>query len=96
MNTTSHDVDIALDTMMGYDFAMWVGDYVQNVLHQPDIIGHHIAKIKSNPEKSKHLETATVRIYGMDIDFVNLRREVYEPGSRIPQIVCENLPLIMD
>jgi tRNA nucleotidyltransferase (CCA-adding enzyme) len=32
---------------------------------------------KLNPEKSKHLETATIRLYDLWIDFVNLRGEVY-------------------
>ena len=40
--------------------------------------------IESNPEKSKHLETATTKLFGLDIDFVNLRKEVYEANSRIP------------
>ena len=86
LNRPSHDIDVALDSMMGYDFASHVQEYVTNTLKDPSIIGH-VAKIKSNPDKSKHLETATVRIHGLDIDFVNLRNEVYTEGSRIPQIV---------
>ena len=46
----------------------------------------NIGKIKANPEKSKHLETATIRILDMDIDFVNLRKEEYMGDSRIPII----------
>ncbi|KAI6862127.1 hypothetical protein KC318_g20952, partial [Hortaea werneckii] len=34
-------------------------------------------KIEANPEKSKHLETTTMRILGLDIDLVNLRKETY-------------------
>lgn len=43
-------------------------------------------KIDANPEKSKHLETATTKIMGIDLDFVNLRREVYNEVSRNPQM----------
>jgi len=46
---------------------------------------HKIAVISANPSQSKHLETATMRVLGVDIDFVNLRaEEVYDPNSRIP------------
>jgi tRNA nucleotidyltransferase/poly(A) polymerase len=43
-------------------------------------------KIEANPEKSKHLETTTVRILGLDIDLVNLRKETYSDDSRNPQM----------
>ena len=35
---------------------------------------------------SWHLETATTKILGLDIDFVNLRSETYTDDSRIPQM----------
>ncbi|KAF2188295.1 poly A polymerase C-terminal region-like protein [Zopfia rhizophila CBS 207.26] len=43
-------------------------------------------KIEANPEKSKHLETITTNILGLDIDFVNLRKETYTEDSRNPQM----------
>ena len=43
-----------------------------------------IGVIEANPDQSKHLETATMRIFGSEIDFVNLRSEKYTEGSRIP------------
>lgn len=43
-------------------------------------------KIQANPEKSKHLETVTTRILGLDIDLVNLRKETYSEDSRNPQM----------
>eukprot|EP00581_Thalassiosira_minuscula_P014890 CAMPEP_0183726666 /NCGR_PEP_ID=MMETSP0737-20130205/23879_1 /TAXON_ID=385413 /ORGANISM="Thalassiosira miniscula, Strain CCMP1093" /LENGTH=965 /DNA_ID=CAMNT_0025958077 /DNA_START=248 /DNA_END=3145 /DNA_ORIENTATION=- len=44
-----------------------------------------IGVIGANPSQSKHLETATMNVHGMDVDFVNLRaEEVYELNSRIP------------
>lgn len=45
-----------------------------------------VALITSNPEKSKHLETATLRIDNFWVDFVNLRTESYVQDSRIPSI----------
>lgn len=82
---------------MGYDFALLVQEYI--VGKYPDsykeILGEsaHIAKIKSNPEKSKHLETATVRLCGIEVDFVNLRSETYQEGSRIPDSIVFGTPL---
>ncbi|KAI4727603.1 poly A polymerase C-terminal region-like protein [Aureobasidium sp. EXF-10728] len=43
-------------------------------------------KIEANPEKSKHLETVTTKILGLDIDLVNLRKETYTDDSRNPQM----------
>lgn len=42
--------------------------------------------IKANPEQSKHLETATTKIFGQFIDLVNLRTEKYAEDAehRIP------------
>ena len=42
--------------------------------------------IRSNPEQSKHLETATMKLLGESIDFVHLRAETYSADSRIPSI----------
>ena len=33
---------------------------------------------------SKHLETATIKVDGLDIDLVNLRSEKYTEESRVP------------
>lgn len=42
------------------------------------------AVIQSNPDQSKHLETARMKIHGIWIDLVNLRSETYAQDSRIP------------
>ncbi|KAJ2157428.1 CCA tRNA nucleotidyltransferase, mitochondrial [Coemansia sp. RSA 552] len=78
----SHDIDIAVDHMSGYDLAQHVNQYL--VDHGCAV--HTIAKISQNPEQSKHLETATTRVLGQMVDFVNLRSEKYTADSRIPQI----------
>ncbi|GAQ85176.1 Polynucleotide adenylyltransferase family protein [Klebsormidium nitens] len=77
----SGDIDIALDDQMGVDFAEKVNEYLRLRGEQTREIGH----IKSNPDQSKHLETAKVKIHGTEIDFVNLRSETYAEGSRIPE-----------
>eukprot|EP01132_Coremiostelium_polycephalum_P005066 gene5066-6305_t len=78
----SKDIDITLDNMMGEPFAKLVNEYLQR--HHQET--HRIGVIQSNPEQSKHLETATVRIFDVWIDFVNLRSETYTENSRIPEI----------
>lgn len=77
----SQDIDIALDNMMGEEFAKF---FTQTVC------ASSVGKIRANPEASKHLETACVHYKSIDIDFVNLRSEDYSEDSRIPEIVISN------
>ncbi|TPX53215.1 hypothetical protein SeMB42_g00895 [Synchytrium endobioticum] len=79
------DLDVAVDSMTGYDFALAVENYLNSQHNDIDVgESHRICKIAANPLKSKHLETAHTRIHGMSIDFVNLRSEEYAADSRIP------------
>eukprot|EP00963_Diacronema_lutheri_P011773 scaffold1454_cov342-Pavlova_lutheri.AAC.3 len=80
MGKTSNDIDIALDNVLGKEFA----DAVNAHLKAQGDEQHHVAVILSNPEQSKHLETARMKILGEWIDFVNLRAESYAENSRIP------------
>ncbi|PNH11388.1 CCA tRNA nucleotidyltransferase, mitochondrial [Tetrabaena socialis] len=52
--------------------------------HQPGREARHAAVIQSNPDQSKHLETARMKIGDVWIDLVNLRSETYAADSRIP------------
>lgn len=72
---------------MGYEFAVLVNEYMESLGHGK----RTIAKIATNPEKSKHLETATMVVLGMPLDFVNLRSEVYDEGSRIPSEIVRRI-----
>lgn len=74
--------------MMGYDFAVHVNEYMAQHGHEK----RTIAKIATNPEKSKHLETATMVVHGIPLDFVNLRSEVYDDASRIPSEITFGTP----
>lgn len=78
-----HDLDIALDTHTGEAFAEFVNRFLVNKGHSVSRIG----VIAANPEQSKHLETATVKVLGQEVDFVNLRSEEYAEDSRIPTMV---------
>ena len=77
----SNDIDIAVDNMSGEDFANLVNEYMT----EKDIKTHAISVVQSNPDQSKHLATVMVRLFGLPIDFVNLRTEEYT-NTRIPQI----------
>jgi hypothetical protein len=45
----------------------------------------HSSLTQANPDQSKHLETANLRVLGYEIDCVNLRAETYT-DTRIPEI----------
>lgn len=89
LGTTSHDIDIGIDSMTGCPFVGFVRTYLDSAenkgKYSTNIMGRY-SKIAANPEKSKHLETATTKIMGFDLDFVNLRKEVYSEESRNPQM----------
>ncbi|BFZ58860.1 CCA tRNA nucleotidyltransferase, mitochondrial [Savitreella phatthalungensis] len=75
----SHDIDIAVSTISGHEFAVafmgWVGRTHPEV---GEASSTTVAKILANPEKSKHLDTATARFGGkIECDFVQLRTETY-------------------
>jgi tRNA nucleotidyltransferase (CCA-adding enzyme) len=96
LNVPSHDIDVALSTMTGWQFAQILRKFIDDgkatsyeeeatklQLKAPLGSLHQIA---ANPEKSKHLETVTTRMFGFDVDLVNLRKEVYAEDSRNPQM----------
>lgn len=96
LGVDSHDIDVGISNMTGYQFGNQLKEYLDkpNNLEKykqalpngekDSIVSLH--KIEANPEKSKHLETVTTRIFGMDIDLVNLRKETYSEDSRNPQM----------
>ncbi|KAK1428524.1 hypothetical protein QVD17_17359 [Tagetes erecta] len=75
-----YDIDIALDNMLGREFCEKVNEYLVSTGEETQGIG----VIQSNPDQSKHLETARMRLFDVWIDFVNLRSEDYCENSRIP------------
>ncbi|KAL7629678.1 CCA tRNA nucleotidyltransferase, mitochondrial [Parahypoxylon ruwenzoriense] len=91
LGVESHDIDTAINVMTGEAFALKIRELCD---HTETIDKHQIAesdignlhKIARNPDKSKHLETTTVKLFGYDVDFVNLRKETYSEDSRNPQV----------
>ncbi|MDI1486319.1 MAG: CCA tRNA nucleotidyltransferase, mitochondrial [Ramalina farinacea] len=87
LGSTSHDIDISIDNMTGFGFANLIKEYLERgegrLKYEPNILGG-LAKIEANPEKSKHLETVTTHVFGLDVDLVNLRKETYSETSRNP------------
>ncbi|KAJ2780281.1 CCA tRNA nucleotidyltransferase, mitochondrial [Coemansia interrupta] len=82
LGLSSHDIDIAVDHMSGYELAQHVAEYLAEQGRET----RSVAKIAMNPERSKHLETATTVVLGQMVDFVNLRSESYNAESRVPQV----------
>lgn len=92
----SDDLDISLSTLTGNAFALYLKHYLSSSAFASSPLSRspffseegsemgRIGKIAANPEQSKNLETATARVLGLSLDFVNLRKETYDPGSRIP------------
>ena len=54
MGIQSNDIDFAIDNMTGDLFALEIQKYMENKKTNQEIKIHNI---KSNPDKSKHLET---------------------------------------
>ena len=88
------DIDAALSTMTGMQFGQALRDFffrneakyrqeAQNLNVPTEFKGLHNTVRK--PDKSKHLETAIVHVFGLDLDLVNLREETYTQDSRNPQ-----------
>ncbi len=87
----SHDIDTAINLMTGEAFALRICELCE----KPEAVKKHgitetdvgnLHKIAKNPDKSKHLETTTIKLFGYDVDFVNLRKETYSEDSRNPQM----------
>ncbi|KAA6402619.1 MAG: putative nucleotidyltransferase activity protein [Streblomastix strix] len=84
LNIQSKDLDFTTDKLTGVEFANIILDFLKRN-NRLDLAGR-ISVIKANPEKSKHLETAHMRLCGIDVDFVGLRKETYKQDSRCPII----------
>ncbi|KAK8867714.1 poly A polymerase head domain-containing protein [Apiospora arundinis] len=87
----SHDIDTAINVMTGAHFSA----EIVALCKIPEMVEKHgvtstdignLHKIAANPEKSKHLETTTIKLFDFDVDFVNLRKETYSDDSRNPQV----------
>ena len=83
LNKVNDDIDISIDNMSGYEFAQKVSEYAQK--HNIEGVSRP-SEIQANPEQSKKLATGVIHVFGMSIDFVQLRKDVdYPEDSRIPE-----------
>lgn len=94
----SQDIDVGINDMTGHQFGLALEKY----LAIPDKVEEYASlasdgdsferavgslhKIAANPEKSKHLETCKTRVFNLELDLVNLRKETYTEDSRNPQM----------
>ena len=82
LNLKPMDIDIMVDNLSGEQMAKLVTNYLNiNPAHT----------IKSNPEKSRYITTATASIplssgEIKQIDFAQARQDVYKENSRIPEL----------
>jgi tRNA nucleotidyltransferase (CCA-adding enzyme) len=86
------DIDICIDTCSGQEFTSELKTWYDS--RGAASLCSTVGVIKASSEKSKHLETAVVRITvtGQDVppgtvvslDFVQLRSETYADDSRVP------------
>ena len=87
----SHDLDVATSAMSGFDFATrfvpWIDAQRNRGADDEPLKATTVACISANPDQSKHLETATAKVLGFELDFVQLRSESYAQESRIPTVV---------
>lgn len=90
------DVDIALSTMTGRQF----GDALTEFASRPNIFRQYqelaaehgirydkppkFQTVPQNLVKSKKLEPAVGKVFGLDVDLINLRKEIYDDDSRTP------------
>lgn len=96
LGVNSHDIDVAISSMTGYQFGLALKDYLdipENLAKyqkqhcgQPNHSIVNLHKIEANPEKSKQLETTATTIFGLSVDLVNLRKEKYSDDSRNPEM----------
>ena len=89
LDIQSNDIDVAVQDMTGTSFANRLAEFLKS--NKNEFVKDPIT-VEANPDQSKHLETAKMKIWDIELDLVNLRAEEYAEDSRIPnQIVC-NVP----
>ncbi|CEL95753.1 unnamed protein product [Vitrella brassicaformis CCMP3155] len=87
-NTASHDIDISVEGMLGRHFAEHLNDWLKTRGLPPRKIG----VMAANPEESNKPERATLRLKGVQVDFVNLRTDFCTEDSGMPTIYQTGKP----
>lgn len=86
LGVESSDIDVALDTVSGVHFASIVQEYLLKLERDGTIPApkkrHRICVIAANPSQFKRLETATMKIFDGELDFVHLRAAEGDNSNR--------------
>lgn len=85
----SNDIDIAIETAPGQSVVS--GErFAQEVAHvqaaSSESPERTVSVIRVNPDLSKHIETATVCVHDIPVEFCALRADDYTSKSRIPTV----------
>lgn len=81
----SKDIDITVQGMTGIEFANQLRQFAIDAYGTNQKIVGTIKDTEARPEQIKNLAVAFLRIYGQDVEILNIRgKEIYEPGSRNP------------
>lgn len=89
LGVSSNDIDIAIETpeglgaISGERFAREVASYQASLKHDAM---RTVSVIRVNPALSKHIETATVCVHDIPVEFCALRKDDYTDESRIPTV----------
>jgi tRNA nucleotidyltransferase/poly(A) polymerase len=87
LGVSSKDIDITLDGISGIDFARACLRVAATDPAAKGQVSEPIEKIKDD-ERTRKLGTTYLWMFGLPIDLVSLRKEVYpDPNSRVPDIV---------
>lgn len=88
----SDDIDIAISKLSGVEFANLLKKYSN--LKNDGVIGkiYSTSLDKTSNLESAALEVAGVDIYGVKVEFVRFRTEVYKDNSRVPVAVGTDNP----
>ncbi|NJM82158.1 MAG: CCA tRNA nucleotidyltransferase, partial [Tabrizicola sp.] len=92
----SNDIDAALSTLsgkvFGQNFSRFYDEHgakYRDEAARQGIANAELSKIvlvEEDAEKSKHLAVAKMKLFGLEVDLVNLRTEVYASDSRTPVV----------
>lgn len=90
LGVPSHDIDIAIETVNTDKSALITGEVftacIARYQASKALPTNTISVIKTNPEKSKHIETAQMTVMGFPLEFCHLRRDDYTAASRVPTV----------
>lgn len=89
----SKDIDVTVDNMKGVEFGELLRQYAIAKWGPSQNVVSRVQDTEARPDQIKNLAVAFLRIYGQDVEILNLRgNEVYEEGSRNPVSVSEATP----